>query len=219
MKNAVFTFCFTLLSIGAFAQAKTIKLNNPSFEDYVQAGHAPEGWYDCGFEGETPPDVQPTGQFRVTQRAKIGSTYLGIVTRDNQTFEAVGQKMNYPLLPDTCYEFSVYLMSSPFYVSYSRATGREVNYNIPAKLMVYGGNSRCETGELLAASPAIETHEWTKYRFVIKPTKQFKHIILVAYYTNELLTGNVIMPTNGNILVDGLSNITPCNCTKPEEKK
>ena len=219
MKNAVFTFCFTLLSLAAFAQAKTIKLNNPSFEDYPQAAHAPEGWYDCGFAGETPPDVNPTGQFRVTQGAKVGSTYLGMVTRDNNTWEAIGQELKYPLLPDTCYELTVYLMTSPIYQSQSRVTGRDANYIKSTKLMVYGSNGDCEQGELLAASPAIETHEWTKYRFVIKSTKKFNHIMLMAYYANELLNGNIVMPTNGNILVDGLSNITPCSCTKSEEKK
>ena len=70
MKNALLFSFFTFLSLAAFAQAKTIKLANPSFEDYPQAGHPPGGWYDCGFAGETPPDINPTGQFKVSQKAQ-----------------------------------------------------------------------------------------------------------------------------------------------------
>lgn len=212
MKNAVFTFCFTLLSVGAFAQAKTIKLDNPSFEDFTGAGHAPKGWLDCGFAGETPPDVCPTGQFRVTQDAKKGATYLGMVTRDNQTFEAVGQKLKSPLLPDTCYEFTVELMSSPIYMSQSRVTGEDVNFNKPTKLVVCGGRKLCEQMEVLAESPIIQLHDWRLFRFTIRPTKQFDFIVFTAYYP----ISPVVKYTNGNLLVDNLSDIKPCNCLKSE---
>ena len=214
-----FTFCFTLLSLGAFAQAKTIKLNNPSFEDYVQAGHAPEGWYDCGFGGETPPDVGPTGLFKETQKANTGATYLGLVTRDNKTWEAVGQKLKSPLLSDTCYELTIYLMSSSIYMSRSRLTKEDVNYNSPAKLAIYGGYTICEQRQLLAESPTLKSKQWTKYSFIIKPEKKLDYLILMSYYADEMLDKPIGVPTNGNVLVDNISDITPCSCTKSEEKK
>ncbi len=206
-KNLVVALFCTFFSMTIFAQPKKIKLENPSFEDYPQPGSAPKGWYDCGFDNETPPDILPTVQFIVLKPAKDGATYLGMVTRDNKTWEAVGQKLKYPLLPISCYEFTVYLATSPVYASHSRLTGKAINYVEPTKLMVYGGTRFCQQGELLIETPQVLSQDWVKYHFVIQPKKQIDHIMLMAYYATE-------KSTNGNILIDDLSNITPCPCSK-----
>ena len=73
--------------------------------------------------------------------------------------------------------------------------------------MIYGSIKECQQGELLAESQAIQKKDWMKYRFIIQPKKRLNYIMLMAYYATE-------KNTNGNILVDNFSNITPCPCSK-----
>jgi len=47
-------------------------LINSSFEDTPQSSVAPQGWEDCGFEGESKPDIQPNPQFLVVLQAMNG---------------------------------------------------------------------------------------------------------------------------------------------------
>jgi hypothetical protein len=91
-----FTFLFFVIR-GAFTQ-EVIKLQNPSFEDIPRAGSGMTppitGWFDCGktnFQSETPPDIHPveTGAWGVSKDAYDGATYLGMVVRDNDSWETL----------------------------------------------------------------------------------------------------------------------------------
>ena len=83
--------CFTLAGLHAQMSEppSVIKLLNPSFEDIPRNSRAPMGWTNCGFPAETPPDVHPDpmNQFQVGMTPQNGSTYLGMVVRDNDTWE------------------------------------------------------------------------------------------------------------------------------------
>jgi len=94
-----FVFCFLAVFIASLLklEAQIIPLNNPSFEDTPSIGITPKCWLDCGMPGETPPDIQPN-QFRVDKSPQHGNTYLGMVTRDSDTWEAVGQMLETPLV-------------------------------------------------------------------------------------------------------------------------
>jgi hypothetical protein len=185
----------------------TIKFENPSFEDYPQAAHTPVGWIDCGFPDETPLDIQPNGTFKVTQPAFHGSTYIGLVTRDINTWEGFGQKLKKNLEKDECYGFSIYLMRSPFYESQSQSTKKTTNYNTPVILRVWGGDSACSKKDLLVVSSKIDNSTWKKYSFIIKPRSDMSYIFFEAFY--EKPTDS---PYNGNLLLDNLSALTPCHC-------
>lgn len=186
-----------------------IRLKNPSFEDKPKAGEVPSDWHDCSFNGETPPDVQP-GSFQVTLPPQDGYTYLGLVVRDNETWEAVGQGLPQPLLKDSVYELRIYLARSELYFSTSRLTGQEVNYATPVILQVWGGTSYCEKAELLATSPLITHTVWKEYALEISPLEQDKYdyITLEAYYKTPTQ-----FPYNGNLLLDN------CLLTKKQENK
>lgn len=140
---------FMATSILAFSQGEAIYLTNPSFEDMPRHSIAPSGWYDCGFPGESPPDVQPNGEFGVTKPANHGATYLGMVVRDNDTWESVSQKLSRPLKRGQCYEFSLDLARSELYISLSRANNRPITSLLPK--CVYGAvldiatNNSCST--------------------------------------------------------------------------
>lgn len=187
-----------------------IKLKNPSFEDEPSAAHTPEDWTDCGFQGESPPDVQPNPTFNVIQKAFHGETYVGFVVRDVGTYEALGQKLRTPLTKDTCYSFSVYLSRSTTYESLSQLTKRHTYYNTSCVLRIWAGKKSCEKGELITTSIPISNSNWQIYKFTFAPQQNWKFIKLEAFYAGK-------KAYNGNLLIDNMSDITPCPCAKSEK--
>jgi outer membrane protein OmpA-like peptidoglycan-associated protein len=208
----LFSFLFTYFFVlQASAQHKevTIKLQNPSFEGVPKSGELPPGWINCGANSESPPDTQPNGGFGVFKPAQDGSAYLGMVVRDNDTKESVGQRLSSPLKLDYCYSFSLWLCRSEIYRSKSPATGNEANYVTPIKLRVYGGNYYCERAELLAETAEITTFSWLQYKFEFKAKKEYNYIMFEAHHKTPSL-----MSYNGNLLLDNASNLVPKYCGK-----
>ena len=218
MLKSIFLFLgCTLFGTAAFAQGVTIQMNNPSFEDQPRTGKAPNGWYDCGWNTETPPDVNPIpnpaqNAFKVIKKAKDGGTYLGMVVRDNDTWERVGQRLSTPLEGGKCYEFSIYLSRSELYESQSRITQLPANYTTPAKLRIWGGNGYCDRREMLAESGLVINTRWLKFDFRFEPKQDMNYIMFEAYYKTPTL-----FPYNGNVLLDGASAIVqvPCSADDP----
>jgi outer membrane protein OmpA-like peptidoglycan-associated protein len=195
-------------------QRDTIRFTNASFEDFPRNSNPPRGWYDCGFKGETPPDVQPGGGFDVGKSAAHGETYLGMVVRDNETWEAVSQRLNKPLQKGKCYDFSIYLSRSEVYVSQSRVTEKVANYVTPAKLRIYGGNAYCAKADLLGETSLVINTRWLEYKFRFEPTDMYYYITFEAFYQTPTL-----FPYNGNILVDNASAIVEVDCKEPLNKE
>jgi len=191
---------------------QTIKFTNPSFEGNSWEVISDNQWTDCGFEAESPPDIQP-GAFMVTMQARDGNNYLGMVVRDNNTWEMVSQKLSGGLLEkNNCYDFSVDLCRSLIYESTSRLNYMPVSYNEPVLLRVWGGNNACEKNELLFQSPLITNTDWKTFNVRLHPQKNsYSYIVFEAYYKAN-------KPYNGNILIDKLTNISKVNC-KDEFKK
>lgn len=209
---------FFLLALPAlaFAQSKdnVIPFFNPSFEDLPKCCEAPTGWYNCGKPEESPPDIQP-GSFQVTKTPSNGATYIGLVVRDNETWEGVGQRLPQPLEINECYEFSVDLCRAELYLSLSRTTGEEVNYATPAKIRVWGGMGYCDKREMLYETNQITTTRWLTYTFRLSPKKgSYAFILIEAYFKTPTL-----FPYNGNILLDNMSAIKQIDCNmKPMEE-
>ena len=217
----LFCFCFLFLLVGN-AQDGVIHLNNPSFEGIPRPGQQPKGWYDCGdinFPFETPPDVHPIdddggrSNFGVTQKSYHGQTYLGMVVRENESWESVSQNLEKPLSPDSCYSFSLYLCKSEIYRSGLRGRKEVVDFTFPIKLRIWGGNAYCDRAELLAESPLVENIEWQNYYFNFQPTEQHDFIILEAYFHTPTITA-----PNGNIMIDHGSPIILVSCDAAERK-
>jgi hypothetical protein len=191
-----------LFFLFAVQAQKTIPLQNPSFEwDEPQPGMPPGGWMNMGANDETPSDIQP-GFFGVKMEAQDGERYVGMVVRDNNTWEGIGQKLNGWLKRDSTYTFSLYLARSNNYQSVSRATGEEVNFKSPTILKIWGVNTRTAEEELLAESSTVSHSIWTRYTFMLQPSiADFDEINLMAYYA----PGNE--GKNGNLLIDDCSAI------------
>ena len=207
-----FLIAFCACFVPLFGQKPvTIKLDNPSFEDYPSAAHAPQGWFDCGFAGESPPDVQPSGTFSVNKPAFHGSTYLGMVVRDNNTWEAIGQRLKSPLLKGVTYTFSLYAARSELYMSKSQLTGKDANYITPATVRIWGGMGYCAKEEMLDETEPVSEGNWKKFTFKFTPKMTLHYFMIEGFYKVPTL-----FPYNGNVLVDNASDIVP---EKKEEPK
>lgn len=211
---------FTLLFLAflghcAFLTAQEIiHLENPSFEDFPRHSHVPIHWNNEGFKGESPADTQPNGSFGVTAPATDGQTYVGMVVRDNETWECVGQRLEHPLRAYTCYLWSVALMRSPEYISVSRITKLKANFNKPCVLRVWGGKTKGKGMELLNETEPVDHEAWEEYKLLLEPSDTYDYIYLEAYY---YYGGDEVSPYNGNLMVDHCSPIVPCDIADPED--
>lgn len=170
-----------------------IKLNNASFEGEPKDAKTPNGWDPCGTS--TTPDILP-GFWGVENKPENGKTFLGLITRQNETWEYIGQKLSNPLKKGECYMFSASLAKSPNYALYNRSI----------ILKIWGGESSCVKKQLLAQTDLIDHYDWKQYDFVLIPKGEYNYIILEAYYGKD-----TIWPYNGNFLLDNCSAIELCN--------
>ena len=189
-------------------QTEVIYLENPSFEDFPRSGTTPVSWADCGHSQESPPDIQPRGGFSVTRLAFDGRTYVGLVSRDNKTWEAIGQRLSKSLKKGTCYKFSLYACKSPSYISPTKKNqSQSTNFNKGLVIRIWGGNNFCDRAELLdEIKNPIEHKDWRNYKVEFTPQKNdFTFICIEAYYKTP--TFNYY---NGNVLIDNASEIFSC---------
>ena len=199
--------CFLATCFACTAIAQTIYLTNPSFEDEPRANKAAHGWQDCGtiFPGETPPDIHPAGLWEVSQLPSDGRSYIGLVVRDNNTWEFIGQKLNDTLKAGKTYRFEADLCVSQRYISFTRTNFTEpTNYNTPVKVRIWGGNEICQKLELLAQSEPVKNKKWRRYTFTLKPESNLSSIILEAFYESASE-----VPYNGHVLIDHASDLIP----------
>lgn len=205
MKKLLFILLFN--ATFTFAQTDTIRLENPGFEGRPmrggERGWSNIGWADCGsinFPYETPPDIHPQEFWEVRKPAKEGKTYLGLVVRDNETYEGVGQKLPSPLLANQSYEMTLWLAQSGKYISRTRSTGREQNYQAPSFLIIASIDKKCVVKDILYQSPIVDHTEWEQYSIKMSPINDVTHIMFMVFSNEE--------KPNGHILLDGLSDIT-----------
>lgn len=177
------------ISVQAFAQ---IELANPSFEGNPQDDSTPSGWIGCS--NETTPDILP-GYWGVFQKPSDGDSYLGLIAREDGTWESVGQRLNQPLKAFECYTFSLDLALSPTYAG----------YNMPLKVRIWAGSSTCGKLELLAESIPVKHYNWKTYDFVFIPKESHYFVVFEAYYA----TGK-FYAYKGNILLDNCSSFYHC---------
>lgn len=209
MKAAILIVLLAVLGSlpSVWGQPTAVVLLNPSFEDDPWHSKPPRGWYFCGHPGESPPDVHPAGYFDVDQPPADGDTYVGMVVRDNKTWEALGQRLPQPLTAGQCYRFSVQASRSTYYRSISRVTGRREFFTSPIRLRLWGGKANCDHAELLAASSPVEDTTWTTLTFEFQPGEDHHYLILEAFYPDD--SASVY---RGNILLDHCSPLLPIDC-------
>lgn len=178
-------------------------IHNPSFEqDAPTADFTPQEWENCGPLYESAIDIHDTnGWFRVTHRPAAGKQFAGMVVRDNDTREAIGQVLDETLYARKKYIFSFYVTRSRNYISNSRTTGRTANFNQPAILKVKVGYD-CKDMEVVGRTKLIESSNWEKYTIVFEPSVDSDFLILEVHNEDDAK-----FPYNGNVLLDDLSAI------------
>lgn len=210
-----------LVAVLSLPAQETIRLQNPSFEDMPRKGipgmPSIKAWHDCGlskFPSESPPDIHPVtnNAWEVSMPPYDGDSYLGMVTRANDTYESLSQALTKPIQAGVCYSFSAYLARSSQYKSATSktmqmGTNELENFVRPSVLLIWGGNYFCDKAELLGESPAVSNETWKKYSFTFQPQKTHKYITIEAFYKTPILEAY-----NGHVLVDHLSEIVPIEC-------
>jgi outer membrane protein OmpA-like peptidoglycan-associated protein len=207
-----FSVLTTIYSFELHAQfrSETIRLQNSSFEDIPRCCMPPAQWENGVTSGETPPDIQP-GYFSVSKPPKNGNTYVGLVVRDNDTHEAISQRLSSPLKKNQCYRFSIWLCRSELYLSQSPTTKKPANYITPVKVCIYGAGGYTAKMQQLAISDEINNTDWKEYTFEFKPNQDYAYLIIEANHKKPIL-----FPYNGNVLVDYASEIVPIKCDEKE---
>lgn len=202
----ILLFCLLVLGTGnLFTQE--INFANPSFEGFLNSGRQPRHWFNCSSRNESPPQTQPDIASQVTKKPFDGDTYLGMVTRDNDTWELVGTLLNAPLKQGQCYAFQIALAQSPTYYSSSSTKNIPANFIAPVRFQIWGGGSECEQDELLAESEVISHDEWRVYTFTVQPQKaDYWHVVLNVSHPDTNTP-----PGNGNLLLDAASPFTTLN--------
>jgi hypothetical protein len=171
-----------------------IHLNNPSFEDEPADATIPMGWFGC--QRGTTPEIMP-GFWGVYDDASEGDTYVGIITRENGTFESIGQRLSEKLKKDNCYQFSLELSHSKFYSG----------YNGVIRLRIWIGSEKCEKTQLIYQSEPIESSEWETYVVKFTAKNDSNYITMEAFYKENPFS------FKGNILIDNISPIFACDRT------
>jgi len=197
----MFLFC---LAFSGLNSQEPIYLKNPSFEmDRVQSGVTPSYWINLGNDLESPPDIQP-GLFDVMLRPHEGERFVGLVVRDNNTVEGIGQELTEPILRDSVYQFSVHLARSSRFASLSRTTGEVAAYQTAVVFQVWGYNTYTQQRELLAESTPVTHTQWLPYVFEFSPAaSDYNRLDLMAAY--DAAIGKAY---NGNLMIDACSPIT-----------
>ena len=187
MRLIVFLFFIPTL---LFSQ--DIWIENASFEGEPQDATMPQRWHSCK-KGSTP-DILP-GFWGVNLRPYDGDTFLGLITREDGSYEAIGQQLAAPLKANECYTFSIRLARSKTYA----------HYGTPIRLRIYGGISRCERNQLLEESPTIINTDWKEYKFSIIAKADYNFVIFEAFYAK-----GISFSYRGNILIDDISVWKKC---------
>ena len=188
--------CISMAMFGLvlFADAQPARVLNPSFEGEPRDATVPRGWFVC--TEDTTPDILP-GPWGVYTEPMAGETYVGLITRENGTWESIGQKLSKPLEEGVCHSVTFSVARSDTYMGYDKAI----------KVRVWGGTRKCERTQLIAETERITSTEWETLTFQFEAEAKIKYIIIEAHHQDGHFS------YAGNVLLDNLSPIRQCGRT------
>lgn len=181
--------CFLVFILSVNYTYSQSKLSNPSFEDEKADATMPSGWWSC--QKGTTPDILPDS-WGVYNLPKDGQTYVGIITREDGSYEAIGQRLDAALKKGQCYEMTLYIAHSGVYAG----------YDTPIRLSIYLGQKKCERDQLVFRTERIKKEPWQLQEISFTPDKDMYYITLMADDDGKNI--------NGNILIDNISEIVKC---------
>jgi len=164
---------------------------NASFEGEPRDATIPRGWFICK-EGTTP-DILP-GPWGVYTEASHGETYVGLITRENGSWEAIGQRLTDKLSKGQCYEMTLDIARSETYA----------DYHDPISLRIWIGRSKCDRDQLILETKPVRHTEWRTQDIRFVPESDMHYILIEAFYKEGPFS------YKGNILIDNISVIQHC---------
>ncbi len=192
-KGYIVNFLICIFSLFFFARSQAqIFLQNPSFEDTPADATTPQGWMPCA--PYTTPDIFP-GYWGVYNEATEGETFVGLITREDGSFESISTRLSKNLEAGKCYSFSIDLAHSKTYAGYNGAI----------KLKIYVGAEKCSREQLIYETDIIKHPEWKTYLIEFFPEKDVRYIHIEASYTKKRFSHK------GNMLLDNISPFINCN--------
>ena len=168
-----------------------IYLENASFEGDPQDATVPVGWHPC--EAGTTPDILP-GPWGVYTEPSDGETFVGVITREDGSFESIGQRLKVPMKAKECYTLKLDLAHSETYSGYDK----------PLKVRIWGCQTKCAKDQLLAETNFIDHTDWETYEFQFFAKKTLNYILIEAHYTDSSFS------YRGNVLIDNIMPIKKC---------
>ena len=182
---------FLLILSPTILSAQPARMLNSSFEGEPRDATVPRGWFIC--KDGTTPDILP-GPWGVYTEAIDGETYVGLITRENGTWEAIGQKLTEKIIEGRCYQMSLYVARSDTYA----------DYHDPIKLRIWCGKSKCDREQLILETDFIRDTEWEKLEFKFTAKSDMSYILIEAFIREGSFSHR------GNVLIDNISAIIQC---------
>lgn len=165
---------------------------NNSFEGDPQEAFVPVGWHKCS--PLTTPDILP-GVWGVYEEAAEGNTFVGLITRNDGSFETIGQRMPIPLEPGQCYRFSLFAAHSETYAG----------FNDPIRFRIWGGEEKCRRSELIYESGTIDHSNWKQFIIEFTPEKKINYLIIEAAFPEGR------QDSRGNVIFDYIDAVRKCD--------
>ena len=122
MNLRIFFLLLSLLLTPSIFIAQSIQLANASFEGEHADATMPQEWSACQ-RGSTP-DILP-GSWGVYLEPFEGTSYIGLITREDGSYESIGQKLSTPIQTRECYRFTVELAHSNTCLLYTSPSPRD----------------------------------------------------------------------------------------------
>lgn len=181
----------------------SVEINDTVYRVPAEQFLPPPGWIDCGFEGQTPPDVlsEHRGRYGFRKKGADGSQYAALVCREDGTFEAMSTRLLRPLQPDTLHRLTFSLAQNAVFSSLLRrdTSGRPHDFSNPLHFKAWLGNGPCEKEILLFEKGPINHETWREYQIEFTPREPCSYLFLEVGYLPERPA-----PYNGHVLVDAI---------------
>ncbi len=192
----------------------SIVLKNSSFENKIYAKtlfidedsidvYTPKSWFMYQPNGGNPPYVcsKDSSLWNIEHEANHKDHFMYLVTRDDQTYHSIGQRLKTKLSPNKTYAVHLYISTSKTFKSPTRKKNNSVKlFNRETCLSLGKYFNSCY--HFYAISPIIDHEDWKRYTMVFTPQVETEYFRIAAIYRRMQF-----IPTNGNILVDNISPI------------
>lgn len=182
----------TLTGMSALSAQRPVLLQNPGLEAERKPGGIIPDW-KTATAGATP-DIQP-GQWGVHLLPEEGSSYVGLITREDGSREGIGQHLKSALEAGKCYTMTIALTKARDYAG----------HNWPVVLKIRGGTGSSQPLKLLASSAPVSNQTWQTYIFEFTPSEPVRYIVFEA-----APVPGIVKPYRGNLLIDNISPIKQC---------